>query len=104
MEIKPIQVPQKLNQQAQNSTQKERVEEGRFGKLFKETVETVSYQAVIATEETEKQRLRKEKAKLDALRKKGDDEEETVEETVQNIKDKIHALAELERRARGLGL
>ncbi|MSR88841.1 MAG: hypothetical protein EXS67_04215 [Candidatus Margulisbacteria bacterium] len=100
MDIKPIQVPKKLNQQAQNSTQKERAEEGRFGKLFKETVETVSYQAVIAAEETEKQRLRKEKAKLEALRKKGDDDDEPV----QNIKDKIHALAELERRARGLGL
>jgi hypothetical protein len=104
MEINPGIVPQQKPQSNQQNNAKDKLDQVQFGSLLSDKVNTVSAQAILAAEETEKQRLRKEKARLEAIRKPVDEEEETLEQTVKSIKDKIQALAELERRARGLDL
>jgi hypothetical protein len=100
MDIAPVDQTSQFNKQ-QKSIQKNAEHTGGFGKVFDEKMKTVD-KSVTAMDESMKQQFRKKKDIVEDGAEMIDEEEnESIHKTVNKMKKKLRALADLERRYYG---
>jgi len=103
MDINPMAQPSKMS--AQTQSQVAAAGASQFEDVFKKTVKTVSGEALQAAEESKKQKFFKDKIVVEHGEGMSEEDiEEPIHKTIDEIKKRIKALVELERRGWGLKL